>query len=157
MIKLKLKTKTVEFFDSINELTADRYNEHQCLILEDVGIGSNIESVGSHFQKLHQLITAKNTDDLYNEAMNLHNNLYFMIEKINLKSLCLAPFIYTINGKEVFSDFNAKTYNHTSINHTLNLLAKDGLTNGMIELTLDSIKKKLIENCEPLFLTDTMI
>lgn len=148
------KTK-IELFDSDKDLTIDRYSEFTCLSMEDIGVGSNIESIGRHFQQLHTYLQSGKTVPAFKEARNLHNNIFFAIEKIDTKSLCFAPFIHTINNKEAFPGFDPKSYNHDNVKRVLKELADKGLKYSHVSDILDEVKKNLKQSFEPIFLIDT--
>lgn len=154
IIKKGFTTKRVEFFDGIKELTTDRYVEYLVLALEDIGIGSEPDAIGKHFSNLYLFAKEGKTKEVYQETRNLNNTMYLMIQKINLRSLCLAPFIHTINGKEVFNPFDHSTYNHHRVKSILHDLEISGLKQSQVTDILEDVKKNLNQSLEPLFLAD---
>lgn len=148
------KTK-IELFDSDRDLTIDRYTEFQCLVLEDIGVGSDVPSIGRHFQQLHTYLSANKSNQGWKEARNLHNNIYFMIEKINTQSLCFAPLIHKIDDKEPFPGFSPTEYHFDNVRKVLKDLAQKGLKQSHVTDILDEVKKNLKQSFEPIFLIDT--
>ncbi len=143
---LKVKGHTVELFDSIKELTIDRHHEFQKLALLDIGVGSDINSVGSHFSNFHQLLINKKSDQALLEARNLHNNFFYMLQKINVKSFCFHAFIKTIDRKPI------KDFSEEGIKANIKRMSWFGLLQSEVEDILEDIKKKLTQNFEPIFL-----
>ena len=148
MKTLNLRGTEVKVYDSIRELPILRHHEYQKLAAQDVSIGSDMNAVNAHFSTLHKYLQLNQKDNAMQEAMNLHNNIYYMIEKISVKSLCLVPLIHSINHEQI-EDFSAE--NAIAI---LNKLSKKGLTYGMLEDVLEDVKKNLARNLNPTFLVE---
>lgn len=137
---------SVKMFDSIKELPSERYHELNKLILQDVGIGSDMDSVAEHFTRFHTLLTNKKTDEALQEAKNLHNNMYYMIQKINIKSFSFVAMVYSIDGKPI-TDFSQE-----EVKKNVKRLSQIGLSQSQCEDVLDDLKKKLTQSFEPIFL-----
>lgn len=152
-MKVSFKKTDIEIFDSIHDLELDRYIEFQVLFLEDIYGGSTIEHIGGHFQQFHKFISGQKIESIHREAISLHACIFNAIERLNVTSLSFAPFLYKINGKEVFGDFK-KDFSIDNAREILSDLSKRGLKYGHVSDTLDEVKKKLISNFEPLFLID---
>ena len=148
-IRKGFKVINVELYDSVNDITAIRNHYSNCYFLEDWGIGSDIESIGRHFSNLYKYIAQARQEEAYKEAKNLHNNLYFQIEKIDTKSLCFAPFVYTV-GEKPFDDFKDVKKSQDMVS----FLSENGLKSQQVSEILDSIKKKFSSSLEFTFLTD---
>lgn len=146
MRTLKKKGHTIELFDSIKELTIDRHHEFQKLALLDMGVGSDISAIGSHFSTFHHLLINKKADEALLEARNLHNNFFYILEKINVKSFCFHAFIKTIDRKPI------KDFSEEGIKANLKKMSWFGLLQSDVEDVLEDIKKKLTQNFEPIFL-----
>jgi hypothetical protein len=151
--ELKLETtfkiNRVILFDSIKELTADRYHELNKLMMLDFGVGSDINSVAEHFSRFHTLLSSGKVDEATQEAKNLHNNFYYIIQGINIRSFCFAAMIKEINGKSVFG------FSQQEISERIDKLCQMGLKQTDVQDIVDDVKKNLSRNFEPIFLIDT--
>ena len=139
---------TVRLFDSTKELTSEKTNDLNKLVLQDIGVGSDMDAVAGHFSQFHTLLVNKKSDEALQEAKNLHNNLYYMIQKINIKSLCFSVFIQKIDNDYItdLSDEGARK--------TVKRLSDIGMTDDHVKEELEDLKKKLTQNFEPIFLID---
>jgi hypothetical protein len=151
MRTLKVKGHTIELFDSIKELTIERHHEFQKLALLDIGVGSDIAGIGAHFSNFHQLLINKKTDEALLEARNLHNNFFYILQGINIKSFCFHTFVKTIDRVPVkISDLV-----EDKIKENLQKMSWFGLLQSDVEDVLEDIKKKLTQNFEPIFLINS--
>ncbi len=139
---------SIKLLDSIKELTSERTHDFNKLVLQDVEIGSDMDAVAGHFSKLGNMLANKKSDEAIQEAKNLHNNIFYMIEKINLKSLCFSVFVHKID-KDFITDFTIDGAKDIS-----KRISKIGLPHEQVEDILEEIKKKLTRNFEPTFLID---
>lgn len=140
-----------KLYDSIKELPMVRYQEFNKLLLQDVGIGSDMQSVSNHFSSFYNLIVNKKTDELLQETKNLNNNIYYMIEKLNIKSFCFAAMTHSIDGQEV------STLNENDAKSVINKLSSLGLKQSDCEEIVNDIKKNLTQNFDPIFQIDMEI
>lgn len=143
------KRSQAKFFDSVKELNIERHHEFQKLVLQDVGIGSNMDSVARHFSSIHYLLGNDSKDEAVQETKNLHNNIFYMIDKIDIKSFCLVAFVNSIDEKTV-TDFS-----EAGVRQTIKELSDKGLRRSDVEEILDDIKKNLKKNFNPIFLIDS--
>lgn len=143
------KNTEIEIYESIKEMPISRHHEFQKLILQDVGLGSDIGSVGKHFSQFHTYLTGGKVNDALQEAKNLHNNIFYMIQKINIKSFCFACLIKSVNGNDVWD------LSQESIQKRLDELSKAGLTMEDVGEILEDVKKKIKQNFEPIFLINS--
>lgn len=153
MIEIKLgrlvKTK-IELYTSIKELPIHRHQEFNKLACIDVGVGSTMKDFNNHFSTLHAYLKNNKVSEALTETMNIHNNFFYMIEKISVWSYCFCAYIKSIDGVE---------YDKTELEdhkETINFLSKKGLTTGLCEETLEDIKKKLVQSLNATFLIDSM-
>lgn len=126
--------------DSPKELTIDRYTEFQKYLLQDSGIGSDIESVYRHSEKLDAFLSAGKIEEAIAERANQHYNFYLMLNKISLTHLAFALFVESIDDKPItdYSDFGLKLISGR--------LASIGVRRDQLEAVLEDVKKKLIPN-----------
>lgn len=148
-IRKGFQVTKVELYDSIHDLTAWRNHYSHCYFLEDWNVGSDMESITKHFSNLYRYIAGGMQEEAYKEAQNLHNNLHNQIEKIDTRSLCMAPFVQSVNGKE-FHDWRSSPKSWDMMRD----LSEKGLTYEHMHDIIDSVKKKFSQNLESTFLTD---
>ena len=128
----------VSVFDDIkSELNIERFNEFQNYLIQDVGIGSTIADVDKHFSRFDMFLKDQKLGDLAKERENLHYNLFAMLNKINHKSMCFGVLISAIDGE-------VQGYSEHEIKQNIKKLSDWGLTQGEVEKTLESVKKKLM-------------
>jgi hypothetical protein len=142
------KRYVVSLYEGIQETPIMRTHEFYKLLLLDLGVGSDMDSVGRHFSAFYGLLKSKSYNELFQEAANLHNNYYFILEGINVKSFCFASMVASIDGKQV-TDMS-----EGGVKKLLKQLSDYGLKDQHVTDITDEIKKKLISNLEPLFLID---
>lgn len=141
---------TVELYDSIKDIPMHRHHEFQKLAMQDAEIGSTMEQVAQHLSMLHKYLANDKKEEAMQEAVNLHNNLFFTLEGIHIKSLCFAAYIHKMNGKS-YTNIDKE-----SALKTLEKLSKEGgLTLGMVEDQIEELKKKFLANFNPNFLINT--
>lgn len=138
----------VELYSNAKEMPIHRYNELNKLACIDVGIGSKLEDFNSHFTKLHAYLKNKKIDEAIQETKNIHNNFFYMIEKIGVWSFSFCAFIKSIDGKE-YEETELEGYHKT-----IEKLSRKGLTVEKCEDVISEVKKKLIQNLNSVFLTD---
>jgi len=146
-----LKQGEVVLFDSIKELNIERHHELQKLIIRDAGIGSDMDAVAGHFSTFHSLLVNQKHNEALKEAQNLHNNIFYMIEKINIKSFSFMCMVHAINGKE-YNDFSEE-----GVKQVLKKLSDSGLKQSEVEDILQDVKKNLKKSFDPTFLISTEI
>lgn len=145
-----LKRHKFMLYDSVKELPMYRNHEMNKLFLQDAGIGSDMSSVNAHFTTIHQLLKADRLPEAMQEAINLHNNIFYIIEGINIKSYCFMSMIYSING-EVINEFT-----EDKIKETKKIIDQSGLTYNHCCEIVEDVKKKLSLNLNPTFLMNTV-
>lgn len=129
-----------KFSESIKELTIDRFSEFQKYILQDAGMGSDIDAVYKHFEKLDVFLAAGKLEEAIRERSNQHYALFFMLNKINITSLSFAVLLYSID------DVRVEDYSETNLLRICERLGRDGLSRGELESLLEDVKKNLIRN-----------
>lgn len=126
--------------DSPKELTIERYTEFQKYLLQDSGIGSDIESVYRHSEKLDAFLSSGKIAEAMAERSNQHYNFYMMLNKISLTHLAFALFVESIDG------VLCTDYSDSGLHAISDRLASVGLRRGELETILEDVKKKLIPN-----------
>jgi len=139
----------IKVYESIKELPMERYHDLTKLVLQDVGIGSDMDAVGRHFSRFHTFIVNEKTAELLQEARNLHNNIFYAIEKVNIKSFCFIAMVYSINGRKLLD------LSQEAVMKEIKVLSDWGLRQSQVEDVVEDVKKKLKRSFEPIFLIDT--
>lgn len=131
---------TFRISESIKELPIHRFSEFQKYLLQDSGMGSTIEDIYRHREKIDIFLAANKVQEAINESVNQHFNFFFMLNKIQITHLTFAVFVDSIDDKPVTD--------HTEANLLLvcDQLGRIGLQRGELETILEDIKKKLIPN-----------
>lgn len=148
MTEIKLNSNRVFLYDSIHELPEVRYHEFNKYALLDMGVGSDMDSIGRHFANLDNFVKFKKYDEIVQERKNMHLNYFYMIEKINFKSMCFGVLVSRIN-QEFTGSFTFEALQAQS-----KRLSKMGLTNKHVEPILEDIKKKLSQSLGLVFPVD---
>lgn len=142
MIKIELPNYTVELYDSIKDIPAERDTLMNYYLLEDSGIGSDLQSIESHLSHIIDAINTDKKDHVRDAIYNFRASCYSMITRYRPDQIAWACMIKTVNG-ESLTDFSAE-----SLQRLVKQLSDDGLTAGKIEDTFEEIKKKLPTNWE---------
>lgn len=136
-------TCTIMLYESIKELPILRYQEFEKMLLQDVGIGSSMEDVGTRFSNMYRFIHDGDLTNTHKEAKNFHNTFYLILSSFNTSFHSFLALVHSVNGKEV--DINKPDQIRHQIRH---------LKQGDVQDITDEVKKKLIQNFEPCFLID---
>lgn len=139
MKTIKIQDHVLEMWDSVDSLPASNYINHARLTMLDAGIGSDLEAVTRHWQRIAKL-SEKGGDALNKELSNYLQSLQFIVSNTSPEMMSFVSLIRSIDGKivEDYSDENAKAI--------IEQLSKKGLTTGIIRSFLNFIKKKLNRN-----------
>lgn len=137
---IELSGNKIELYDDIKELSIKRYRTFQKYLMIDIGIGSSMDDVMKHFEKLHFFLSSKKVDFAIKEAENLHFAFHELLGEIDYKCYCFCCLIHTINGEKI------DNFSEEYLDSIVEKLDEFGFTQQMIEDYLDQIKKKLITN-----------
>lgn len=142
---LKMQTKklngcTLEMYDSIDVLPIENYINYNRLTMLDVGVGSDLNAVMTHWEALQRYCAKGDTESLNRQLMNYRQALTFIVSNVSPRMLSFVALIHKIDGKKVedFSDDN--------MSEILKQLSRKGLTVQIVEGFLDWVKKKLTPN-----------
>ena len=141
----------VELYDTVKDMPIHRYNELNKLACIDMGVGSQMSDFASHFTKLHAYLKNNKVDEAVQETKNIHNNFFYMVEKIGVWSYSFATMIKSVDGV---------TYEGTELSHhydMMEMLSKKGLTVGKCEDVISEVKKNLSQNLNGIFLIDSKV
>jgi len=127
--------------DSIKELPIHRFSEFQKYLLQDSGIGSTIEEVYKHSEKLDIFLAANKVQEAINERANQHFNFFYMLNQISITHLTFAVFVDAIDDQPVTD------HSESNLRQVCDRLGRvNGLQRQELETILEDIKKKLIPN-----------
>lgn len=130
----------VSFYDGdISELPVVRYYAFQKYLLIDAGIGSTIEDIDRHMQRIAIYNEKKMPDKVALEIANLRQSIIFATQGISPGSMAFVPLIHEFNGNL-----------HTDISDSGNKALFDMINKQTSVATLkklvDMVKKKWRKN-----------
>lgn len=116
----------------------DVFAEFQKYVIQDSGIGSNMDDVTNHYATLYKYLANGMSGEAATECYNLYQNIFLMLSKISIESICFACFVHSIDEKETLD------YSEANLRETAKRLAKAGVTQGHVSDILEDLKKKLM-------------
>jgi len=137
MITKKSGNDTLILYSSIKEMPIKLYNLTQRYLLQDMGIGSDIHAIDSHFQSLDAYLAGGKLEEAKQERENQRFAFYTMLQEVSYKSLGFGCHIFSINGKEV-TDRSEEAL--TELLETLSISVED------VEEILSEVKKNFNTN-----------
>lgn len=137
MKKIKISGHVLEMWDSVDSLPASNYINHARLVMLDAGIGSDLDAVTRHWQRVAKLAEKGDADGLKKQLSNYLQCLQFVVSNTSPEMMSFVSMIKSIDGKPIddYSDENAKAI--------IAELSKKGLTVGIVRSFLSAVKKKL--------------
>lgn len=130
--------KKVEIYDSIEELSINRFHKYNKNLLVDSGIGATGNDVTDHIGRAVNFINAEDKESAVKELNNLRLSIYLISNEINPKHLAFAPLVKSIDGEQM-SDLS-----DSGMENTLSLLKE--ANKSVFEKIFDQVKKKLKPN-----------
>lgn len=89
----------IRFYDGdIKDLPIARYNLLNAMLLNDMGVGNDMEAVNAHLVKLIRFAAAKDDASITTESNNLILCYYSQLNKLSFKSRSLAALVREIDG-----------------------------------------------------------
>lgn len=154
----------VELYDSIDELPIVRYNKYNKLMLIETGVGSDLNDINSHVNKIKGFMNKSDNKSAFIELDNLRQNLYFISQSMSPKYLAFAVLVKSIDGviqfdlseeslKKIIDVLSSakKSYFDRIVNHLkknfdkeLDLYFSDQFSDGRIKEYYDQIKKRIV-------------
>lgn len=133
---IKISNSRIELYDSVDDITQDRWHLFNKFLMQDSGVGSTIQDFDKHLFKLDSYLKAKKYAEARQERINLHLSVFNNLMGINFKSLAFACLIKSIDGKDVKveNDDDAET-----VSNQANKIAK----NKDVEFYVLEVKKKI--------------
>jgi hypothetical protein len=93
--------KEIVFYASIKEMPIKLHNIAQRYILQDMGLGSDINAIDEHFKALDSQLSAGKLQEAMIERENQRFAFFSMLQRLNYKSLSFGCHIHSIDGKEI--------------------------------------------------------
>lgn len=138
MITIKAGDNDIELFGSIKELPVKRYKVMQQYLLQDSGIGSDIEAIDERMTRLVTFMEAAKHDEAKEELANLRYTFFSAISGLDFKTKAFACLVSKVNGKP------AEDLSSDGLNKIAELF--DNISVEEMEKHWELIKKKLIQN-----------
>ncbi len=130
----------VKLYDDVDEVPQCNYNDINNYALQDYEVGNRMIDVDKHFNQLLTLMVNNKHAEALQKAKNMYQTFYNMVEKIDFNSLQFGCFIHSIDGVEMTD------YSMANIQATVSYLSLNGLTKGMIDKQITSLKKNSIRS-----------
>lgn len=142
---------TIEMYNTIHELPMKRSHEFTKYLGMDADIGSDIEGVGRHFERLFMFLGAgkEMKAEAQREAYNLYYQWFLVLENINPKYLSFACLIHSLD-KEPCNDLT-----EDGLRALVNRLSEINLTEGEISTATEEVKKNLKQSVNYPFPTNS--
>lgn len=137
---LERKRGKVMLYESIKEMPIDLFSSFNKYLIQDLGLGSDITDVAKHFGTMYKYLGNAQIEEAAQESYNLYQNIFLMLERINIKHISFACFVHSINEVELTD------YSETNLRNTCQILGRIGVTQGDAIEILEDLKKKLTGN-----------
>jgi len=136
MVTIEINGHKLVFYHSAEEMPIRRYSKFQKYKLIESGVGSDMQAVGEHFQRLNEFLAYNMTAEALQEGRNLYYNFYMILEELNVKSLAFASLLHSIDGQP-FDDVS-----EDNLKSTVDTLSAWGLSQKTVEHWVGDVKKK---------------
>lgn len=141
MIKVEIGGKTVELYDSIEELPIVRFQKYNKYLLLDACVGSDLNDLSGRIDKAIRYVGI-DPQSAITELRNLQIGIALIGEELSPKHMAFAALVHSIQGKPIGTSDDA-------FKDALKSLNKG--SNNLINRLLESIKKKIDEQLEAYF------
>lgn len=146
MITQRFGKHTVTLYETIDELTIDRFTAWNRYMMIDGALGSTFEDIDRlHLSQLLSVLDDKTK--AVQQVSNLRELVFSIINGINYQHHAYCCLVHSIDGIEL-SD-----YSDSGIKETLDKLAKIGVSNGTIKKKIQRAKlfcMALWKKCSPI-------
>lgn len=133
----KINGHSVELYDSIDELPLERYRKFCKLALVDSGVGSDLEGMLGHIEKV-KVYVKRDRDMAITELENMRQGIYLLMTGTSPRHMAFAAMVAKIDGKP------ASDLSDLGLEKVLDTLKE--AKRGTIEAIYNSIKKKWSRN-----------
>ena len=132
----KINNHIVNYYDSIEDMSSSRYFAFNDMCIVDAGIGSDLESVDRHIDKISEFIKHEKGAEATHRLLHMKQNIYFVAKRLSPEFMSFAALVHSIDGKE-YNDMTT-----TGLKRVVKDLEKVGFTVGMYRKVLNAVKKK---------------
>jgi hypothetical protein len=101
MVEVQLTHHKVELYNSIEELSIERFHKYNKMLLVDSGIGGSMEDVDKHLGRIAALVRQDKKEEIGKELENMRQNIYMVQAGLNPKMLSFAALTKSIDGKDI--------------------------------------------------------
>lgn len=101
MLTKTINNQEYKFYASAKEMPIRLYNLSQKYLLQDMGIGSDMNAIDEHFATLDSYLSAGKIDEAIQERENQRFAFYTMIQSVSYKSLAFTCYVHSIAGEPV--------------------------------------------------------
>jgi hypothetical protein len=105
MLTKQIKGNTYVFYASIKEMPIKLHNSVGRYLLQDMGIGCDMQAIDDRFAQLDSYLSAGKTEEALQERENQRFAFYTMIQGVSFKSLAFGCHLYSVNG-ELVKDYS---------------------------------------------------
>lgn len=99
MKEIQLGSHKAVMYDDISEIPMKRFHRFNKMMLVDSGIGSDLNDVDKHLEKIKAYILTKKPDQAIKEIENLRTNIYFIGQNLCPKYLAFASLLKELDGE----------------------------------------------------------
>jgi hypothetical protein len=132
MITKIINNQSVKLYASTKEMPVKLYNLTQKYLLQDMGIGSDMNAIDERFASIDSYLSAGKINEAIQERENQRFAFYTMIQGVSYKSLAFACHIHSIEDIRV-TDYSED--NLTAISEKFDFSVLE------LEETLEDLKK----------------
>jgi len=101
MITKTINNQSVKLYASTKEMPVKLYNLTQKYLLQDMGIGSDMNAIDERFSSIDSYLSAGKLEEAIQERENQRFAFYTMIQGVSYKSLAFACHIHSIDDMKV--------------------------------------------------------
>ena len=136
MKKIKLENEVVEFYDSPETMSIERYQKFNKFIMIDNEVGSSIADYDKRMQKAIKFVSSDLKKEALQELENNRQNVYNCLNEYTPRNKAVALLVKSI-GKKKYKKIDSGTLKE--IEHELDRI---GFTKKMMDEVIDEVKKK---------------
>lgn len=151
--------KSINIRETPKELPINRYTDFQKYLVQASGLGSDMASVESHFQRIFRFLGSGLNEEATRETYNLYSNIHLMLNKIDIESVAFNCLVDSITHyktrvnedtgkKETVVDHleHITDYSEAALIALSQRLGGYGLTKEMLSGIVSDVKKKSIQD-----------
>lgn len=143
MNKLNLGKHVVEVYDSIDDMPNERYQIYNRFLLVDTGVGSDLNDINLHIEKIVTFIKKGDYNLAVTELDNQRQLMYLIMQQISPKHLAFMALVHSIDGQKVYD---------LSDDNLIRLQNKlKDVERGQFDNYIEQLKKKITQEMETFF------